>query len=107
MFVQPIPEISGACARDRHRKREGRFGKIHSAVHIAVALLKAGQRVATVDLGGRQKNSPITSKIVAPGVSAGVCSWNFRRIIASNGLRPVPLKLTRGLRLLGADPPSA
>ena len=34
---------------------KGGSGKSTTALHIAVALLKAGQRVATVDLDGRQK----------------------------------------------------
>src|SRR5215813_11809232 len=34
---------------------KGGSGKSTTALHIAVALLKAGQRVATIDLDGRQK----------------------------------------------------
>ena len=34
---------------------KGGSGKSTVAMHIAVALLKAGQRVATVDLDSRQK----------------------------------------------------
>ena len=49
------PKSFSACARGRTRKREGWFGKSTAALHIAVALLKAGQRVATVDLDSRQK----------------------------------------------------
>src|SRR5678816_1131595 len=35
---------------------KGGSGKSTSAMHIAVALLKAGQRVATIDLDSRQKS---------------------------------------------------
>ena len=35
---------------------KGGSGKSTTAMHIAVALLKAGQRVATIDLDGRQKS---------------------------------------------------
>src|ERR1043165_457357 len=34
---------------------KGGSGKATTAMHIAVALLKAGQRVATIDLDSRQK----------------------------------------------------
>jgi len=34
---------------------KGGSGKSTTAMHITVALLKAGQRVATIDLDGRQK----------------------------------------------------
>src|SRR5947199_8310053 len=34
---------------------KGGSGKTTIAMHIAVALLKAGQRVATIDLDGRQR----------------------------------------------------
>src|SRR5262244_1491879 len=35
---------------------KGGSGKSTTALHIAVALLKAGQRVATIDLDSRQKS---------------------------------------------------
>src|ERR1700680_579834 len=35
---------------------KGGSGKSTTAMHIAVALLKAGQRVATIDLDSRQKS---------------------------------------------------
>lgn len=35
---------------------KGGSGKSTTAVHVAVALMKAGQRVATIDLDGRQKS---------------------------------------------------
>ena len=35
---------------------KGGSGKTTTAMHIAVALLKAGQRVATIDLDSRQKS---------------------------------------------------
>ena len=54
MLVQPIQE-----AQPTHvvvlASEKGGSGKSTTALHIAVALLKAGQRVATVDLDSRQK----------------------------------------------------
>ncbi len=57
MLVQPIQE---AATQSAHvvvlGNEKGGSGKSTTALHIAVALLKAGQRVATIDLDSRQKS---------------------------------------------------
>jgi chromosome partitioning protein len=55
MLVQPIQESSQPAHVVVGASEKGGSGKSTTAVRIAVALLKAGQRVATVDLDGRQK----------------------------------------------------
>jgi chromosome partitioning protein len=54
MLVQPIQESQPAHVVVLASEKGG-SGKSTTALHIAVALLKAGQRVATVDLDSRQK----------------------------------------------------
>jgi len=56
MLVQSNPRTTAIRARGRARQRKRRFGKTTTALHIAVALLKAGQRVATIDLDSRQQS---------------------------------------------------
>ena len=54
MLVQPIqssPQSAHVVGNEK-----GGSGKSTTALHIAVALLKAGQRVATIDLDSRQKS---------------------------------------------------
>ena len=46
---------------------KGGSGKSTVAMHLAIALIKSGQAVATIDLDTRQKVSPITSKTGGPG----------------------------------------
>ncbi len=57
MLVQPIQD---AAAHSAHvvvlGNEKGGSGKSTTALHIAVALLKAGQHVATIDLDSRQKS---------------------------------------------------
>ena len=55
MLVQPIQKASQPAHVVVLASEKGGSGKSTAALHIAVALLKAGQRVATVDLDGRQK----------------------------------------------------
>ncbi|HEX9072054.1 MAG TPA: division plane positioning ATPase MipZ [Pseudolabrys sp.] len=56
MLVQPIPEASQSAHVVVLGNEKGGSGKSTTALHIAVALLKAGQRVATIDLDSRQKS---------------------------------------------------
>jgi len=56
MFVQPIERTGQSAHVVVLGNEKGGSGKSTTAVHIAVALLKAGQRVATVDLDSRQKS---------------------------------------------------
>jgi chromosome partitioning protein len=56
MLVQPIQEASRSAHVVVLGNEKGGSGKSTTALHIAVALLKAGQRVATIDLDGRQKS---------------------------------------------------
>ena len=56
MLVQPIHEASQSAHVVVLGNEKGGSGKSTTALHIAVALLKAGQRVATIDLDSRQKS---------------------------------------------------
>src|SRR6266513_379580 len=55
MLVQPSQQALQPAHVVVLASEKGGSGKSTTALHIAVALLKAGQRVATVDLDGRQK----------------------------------------------------
>src|SRR5574337_737246 len=56
MLVQASQGESGAAQVVVLGNEKGGSGKSTAAVHIAVALLKAGQRVATIDLDCRQRS---------------------------------------------------
>jgi len=56
MLVQPIQEGPKSAHVVVLGNEKGGSGKSTAALHIAVALLKAGQRVATIDLDSRQKS---------------------------------------------------
>jgi chromosome partitioning protein len=56
MLVQPIQGSSQSAHVVVLGNEKGGSGKSTTALHIAVALLKAGQRVATIDLDSRQKS---------------------------------------------------
>src|SRR5580698_9235377 len=56
MLVQPIHEAAQSAHVVVLGNEKGGSGKSTTALHIAVALLKAGQRVATIDLDCRQKS---------------------------------------------------
>ncbi len=56
MLVQPIQEGSQSAHVVVLGNEKGGSGKSTTALHIAVALLKAGQRVATIDLDSRQRS---------------------------------------------------
>ena len=56
MLVQPINESPQSAHVVVLGNEKGGSGKSTTALHIAVALLKVGQRVATIDLDGRQKS---------------------------------------------------
>src|SRR6478736_933191 len=56
MLVQASQSQSGAADVVVLGNEKGGSGKSTTALHIAVALLKAGQRVATIDLDSRQKS---------------------------------------------------
>ena len=53
--IQPIQELRGSPYVVVVGNEKGGSGKTTIAMHIAVALMKAGQRVATIDLDSRQK----------------------------------------------------
>jgi len=56
MLVQASPAQSGSAHVVVLGNEKGGSGKSTTAFHIAIALLKAGQRVATIDLDSRQKS---------------------------------------------------
>jgi len=56
MLVQPIRESPQSAHVVVLGNEKGGSGKSTTALHIAVALLKAGQRVATIDLDSRQQS---------------------------------------------------
>jgi chromosome partitioning protein len=56
MLVQPIEQARQSAHEVVLGNEKGGSGKSTTALHIAVALLKAGQRVATIDLDSRQKS---------------------------------------------------
>jgi len=56
MLIQPIQESPHSAHVVVLGNEKGGSGKSTTALHIAVALLKAGQRVATIDLDSRQKS---------------------------------------------------
>ena len=56
MLVQTIREARQSAHVVVLGNEKGGSGKSTTALHIAVALLKAGQRVATVDLDSRQQS---------------------------------------------------
>jgi chromosome partitioning protein len=56
MLVQPIQENKQSAHVVVLGNEKGGSGKSTTALHIAVALIKAGQRVATIDLDSRQKS---------------------------------------------------
>src|SRR5438132_2542648 len=56
MLVQPIQENPQSAHVVVLGNEKGGSGKSTTALHVAVALLKAGQRVATIDLDSRQKS---------------------------------------------------
>jgi chromosome partitioning protein len=56
MLVQPIQKTPKSAHLVVLGNEKGGSGKSTTALHIAVALLKAGQRVATIDLDSRQKS---------------------------------------------------
>jgi chromosome partitioning protein len=56
MLVQPIRQSPQSAHVVVLGNEKGGSGKSTTALHIAVALLKAGQRVATIDLDSRQKS---------------------------------------------------
>src|SRR5436190_7835114 len=56
MLVQATQGQSGSAHVIVLGNEKGGSGKSTTALHVAVALLKAGQRVATIDLDSRQKS---------------------------------------------------
>src|SRR5258708_21456817 len=56
MLIQPIQETARSAHVVVLGNEKGGSGKSTTALHIAVALLKAGQRVATIDLDCRQRS---------------------------------------------------
>jgi chromosome partitioning protein len=56
MLIQPIQETVQSAHVVVLGNEKGGSGKSTTALHIAVALLKAGQRVATIDLDSRQQS---------------------------------------------------
>jgi Mrp family chromosome partitioning ATPase len=72
MLVQPIQENSQSAHVVVLGNEKGGSGKSTTALHIAVALLKAGQRVATVDLDCRP--------ILASPAKVTTPRWCARRV---------------------------
>src|SRR3990170_5517662 len=56
MLLQTSQGQSGSAHVVVLGNEKGGSGKSTTAMHIAVALMKAGQRVATIDLDSRQKS---------------------------------------------------
>jgi chromosome partitioning protein len=56
MLVQPIQDKARSAHVVVLGNEKGGSGKSTTALHVAVALLKAGQRVATIDLDSRQQS---------------------------------------------------
>lgn len=56
MLVQASPAQAGSAHVIVLGNEKGGSGKSTTAVHVAIALLKAGQRVASIDLDARQKS---------------------------------------------------
>ena len=56
MLLQTSQGQSGSAHVVVLGNEKGGSGKSTTALHVAVALLKAGQRVATIDLDSRQKS---------------------------------------------------
>src|SRR3982074_436206 len=56
MLMQASQSQSGSAHVVVLGNEKGGSGKSSAALHVAVALLKAGQRVATIDLDGRQQS---------------------------------------------------
>src|ERR1700740_50858 len=56
MLLQNTQGRSGSAPVVVLGNEKGGSGKSTTALHIAVALMKAGQRVATIDLDGRQQS---------------------------------------------------
>ncbi len=56
MIIQPIQENKQSAHVVVLGNEKGGSGKSTTALHIAVALMKAGQRVATIDLDSRQQS---------------------------------------------------
>ena len=56
MLIQPIQESVQSAHVVVLGNEKGGSGKSTTALHIAVALMKAGQRVATIDLDCRQQS---------------------------------------------------
>ena len=73
MLLQASQGRSGSAHVVVLGNEKGGSGKSTTALHIAVALLKAGQRVATIDLDCRFTGQVRAGKLVAEGrvVSAG------------------------------------
>ena len=63
-MVQPIQQASPSAHAVVLGNEKGGTGKSITALHIVVALLKAGQRVATIDLDSRQKPAMILEMAV-------------------------------------------
>src|SRR5712672_1630127 len=68
---------------------KGGSGKSSAALHVAVALLKAGQRVATIDLDGRQQS--LTSQPTDRAL-ARACLWKPAIVTGDGETWPLVLK---------------
>jgi Mrp family chromosome partitioning ATPase len=72
-----IPENSSQAGFPRVivvANEKGGSGKSTVAIHIAIALLKSGASVATIDLDSRQSTFPTISRTGAPGPSGLVAT---------------------------------
>jgi chromosome partitioning protein len=69
---------------------KGGSGKSTVAMHIAIALIKSGQRVATIDLDARQKTFShfIDNRRAGPGRSVATLKFPNILISAKSIIRP-------------------
>jgi len=81
MLVQTSQGQSGSAHVVVLGNEKGGSGKSTTALHIAVALMKAGQRVASIDSIAASKALPATSTTAAPGRAAPGSIWNSRALL--------------------------
>ena len=101
MLVEPNTRRQASAHVVVVGNEKGGSGKSTTAMHVAVALLKAGQRVApSISIPGRRA-SPITSKIGATGRSAPASSSKCRRISASRAATTLKLDENEAIEFAG------
>ena len=63
---------------------KGGSGKTTTAMHLIVALLNAGYRVASIDLDSRQRSLSRYVKIALPGAAGAACGSGCRPMRTSS-----------------------